>query len=554
MARNALKGHLVTLRANRNRVARTPMRQMFAEDAKRFARFSIGLERLVFDFSKHRLDERAFAALVEVARSANVAKAAEAMFSGRKINATEGRAVLHTALRNRSGEPVLEEGEDVMPRIEAVRRAMTRFATAVRNGDYAVTGGKVTDIVNIGIGGSDLGPAMVTRALSPWHDGPRCHFVSNVDGADLAETFKQIVPATTLFIVASKTFTTQETMRNAETARQWLRRQLGRQDVGGHFAALSTNLAATRKFGIGDERTFGFWDWVGGRYSVWSAIGLSVMIAIGPKRFGAFLDGAYEADCHFRTADYAGNIPVVMALLGIWYRNIWGFETQAVLPYDNRLARFPAYLQQLEMESNGKSVMLDGRSPGTETGAIVWGEPGTNGQHAFYQLIHQGTSVIPCDFLVAARANENLADHHQLLVANCLAQSEALMLGKTLDEAKAELAAAGRSAAEIRRLAPHKVFPGNRPSSTFLYERLDPKMLGTLIALYEHKVFVQGVIWGINSFDQWGVELGKALASELVPMVKGKAEPVGKGKAEPVGKDASTRGLLSAYRAMNGGK
>ena len=542
MAVNAVKAHLVTLKAHKNRISRTTMREMFAADAKRFSRFSVAWERLLFDYSKHRLDARAFEALLNVAKTAGITAKRDAMFSGRIINETEGRAVLHTALRAPGGTSVEVDGHDVMNEIATVRRAMARFANAVRNGRYEVTGGAVTDVVNIGIGGSNLGPAMATLALSPWHNGPKTHFVSNVDAADLAEVFKVIRPETTLFIVASKTFTTQETMRNAQTARDWLRRELKRKDVGAHFAALSTNLEATREFGIADERTFGFWDWVGGRYSVWSAIGLSLMIAIGPKRFGEFLDGAHAADNHFRTADYGSNIPVIMALLGIWYRNIWGFETQAVLPYDNRLARFPAYLQQLEMESNGKRVRMDGRAVGTDTGAIVWGEPGTDGQHAFYQLIHQGTSVIPCDFLIAARSNDRLSGHHELLLANCLAQSEALMLGKTLAEAKAELKQAGLPESEIRRLAPHKVFEGNRPSTTFLYERLDPGMLGTLVALYEHKVFVQGVIWGINSFDQWGVELGKALAQDLIPLVKGTA------KAKE--KDASTTGLLAAYRKM----
>ncbi|WP_075995866.1 glucose-6-phosphate isomerase [Salaquimonas pukyongi] len=539
MAVNAVKAHLITLKAHKNRLARTSMREMFAEDAKRFKRFSIAWDRLLFDYSKHRLDERSLAALLDVAKTAGVKARRDAMFSGKIINATEGRAVLHTALRAPSGELIEFDGRNVMADIAAVRRAMTRFANAVRSGRYKVGGGAITDVVNIGIGGSSLGPAMAARALAPWHNGPKTHFVSNVDAADLAEVFKVIRPETTLFIIASKTFTTQETMRNAATARAWLRRKLKRKDVGAHFAALSTSLDKTRKFGIADERTFGFWDWVGGRYSVWSAIGLSVMIAIGPKRFGEFLDGAHEADTHFRTADYGANIPVVMALLGVWYRNVWGFETHAVLPYDNRLARFPAYLQQLEMESNGKRVMMDGRAVSTDTGAILWGEPGTDGQHAFYQLIHQGTSVIPCDFLIAAKSNDRLSGHHELLVANCLAQSEALMTGRTLGEAKAELAAAGLSAAEVKRLAPHKVFEGNRPSTTFLYERLDPKMLGTLIALYEHKVFVQGVLWGINSFDQWGVELGKVLANDLIPMVRGK-KPAGR-------KDASTAGLLAAY-------
>ncbi len=544
MTSSALKAHLSELKAHKNRLARTSMREMFAADKKRFANFAVCMAEMVFDYSKNRVDAASMKALVSLAKSAGVASYRDRMFSGAVINQTEGRAVLHTALRNRSGNPVLVDGKDVMPDIRRVLKEMADFSRMVRSGKYTVTGGKITDIVNIGIGGSDLGPAMATLALSPWHNGPAAHFVSNVDGADLADTFRKINPATTLFIVASKTFTTQETMRNAQSARDWLKKQLGKNDVGVHFAALSTNLQATREFGIEDERTFGFWDWVGGRYSLWSAIGLSLMIAIGPQKFDEFLDGAYQADRHFQDEPYEKNIPVLMALLGIWHRNVWGHATQAVLPYDNRLSRFAAYLQQLDMESNGKRVMMNGKPVTSDTGAILWGEPGTNGQHAFYQLIHQGTSVIPCDFLVAANPQEKMADHHALLVANCLAQSEALMVGKTEQEAKDELLARGMSAKEASALAPHKVFEGNRPSSTFLYKQLDPRTLGMLIALYEHKVFVQGVIWGINSFDQWGVELGKALAGQLVPMVKD--------GALAKGKDASTLGLLASFHELSG--
>jgi glucose-6-phosphate isomerase len=537
-----LKAHLSELKAHRNRLARISMREMFLEDPKRFSKFSIREEDFVFDYSKNRLDEAALKTLLSLVKSAGVENWREKMFSGAIINQTEGRAVLHTALRNKSADPVMVDGKDVMPDIRDVQTAMGNFAEQVRSGDYQVTGGKITDIVNIGIGGSDLGPAMAVLALAPWHDGPRCHFVSNVDGADLADTFDKITPETTLFIIASKTFTTQETMRNATSAQNWLRKKLIKEDVGDHFVALSTNLEATRKFGIDDSRTFGFWDWVGGRYSIWSAIGLSLMIAIGSKGFDAFLEGAYVADRHFREASPAKNIPILMALIGIWHRNVWGHPTHAVLPYDNRLSRFPAYLQQLDMESNGKHVMMNGKAASGDTGAVIWGEPGTNGQHAFYQLIHQGTSVIPCDFLIAALPNEDMADHHALLVANCLAQSEALMVGKTLTEAKSDLKQKGLFAKEIADLAPHKVFKGNRPSNTLMYKRLDPKTLGMLIALYEHKVFVQGVIWGVNSFDQWGVELGKALASDLVPMVKGDV------KVDQ--KDSSTTGLLNAFHEL----
>ncbi len=542
MTASALKAHSSELKAHKNRLSRTNMRELFTQDKKRFAKFSVSLDDLVFDYSKNRIDSASLKTLIQLAKSASVKTCAKNMFSGKVINETEGRAVLHTALRNKSDRPIVVDGVDVMPDIAKTLKSMERFAGKVRNGKYKVTGGKITDIVNIGIGGSDLGPAMATLALAPWHNGPKTHFVSNVDGADLYDTFKKINPETTLFIIASKTFTTQETMRNAQSARVWLRKQLGKKDVGEHFAALSTNLEATRKFGIEDERTFGFWDWVGGRYSIWSAIGLSLMIAIGPKKFGEFLQGAHEVDEHFLNAPYEKNIPVLMALIGIWHRNIWGYETQAVLPYDNRLSRFPAYLQQLEMESNGKRVTMNGKAVKGDTGTVLWGEPGTNGQHAFYQLIHQGTSVIPCDFLLAAKPNEKMSDHHSLLVANCLAQSEALMIGKTEAEVIEELKAQGKSKAEIKKLASHKVFEGNRPSSTFMYRQLDPKTLGRLIALYEHKVFVQGVIWGINSFDQWGVELGKALASQLVPMVKG--------EMEPVGKDASTKGLLGTFNEL----
>ncbi len=526
------------------RIGKTTIREMFAADAKRFERFSLCLDEIVFDFSKNRIDKQAFKAMIGLAKDSGMVKRRDAMFAGEPINSTEGRAVLHTALRAAENAVVTTGGADVMPEVRSVLSAMTRFANAVRKGKYTVTGGKVTDVVNIGIGGSDLGPAMAARALSPYADGPRLHFVSNVDGADIGDCLKGLDAATTLFIIASKTFTTAETMANARTARAWVEKSVGKTAADAHFSALSTNLAATRALGIADERTFGFWDWVGGRYSVWSAIGLSLMIGIGPKHFGEFLAGARLADEHFRTAPLAENIPVVMALLGIWNRNMLGFQTHAVLPYDNRLSRFPAYLQQLDMESNGKSVRLNGKPAKWDTGPVVWGEPGTNGQHAFYQLIHQGTAVIPCDFLVAAEPQENLGNHHQMLVANCLAQSEALMRGKTLAEASAELTAKGMSKAQVKALAPHKVFPGNRPSNTFLYRKLDPKTLGMLVALYEHKVFVQGAIWDVNSYDQWGVELGKVLAVEIEPMLSG---------ADATSRDASTQGLIGAWRNFRKG-
>ncbi len=534
------------LRAHHWEMKGRRLRDLFAEDPERFTRFSLQLDDLLLDYSKNLVLPETMEQLLALARAADVEGGREAMFDGERINSTEGRAVLHTALRNRSERPVLVDGHDVMGDVREVLAAMGAFADAVRDGTIGgATGERFTDVVNIGIGGSDLGPAMVTRALSPYgRPELRCHFVSNVDGAHLSDTLQGLDPRQTLFLVASKTFTTQETMTNARSARAWLVKALGEAAVADHFAAISTNLEAVAGFGISESRIFGFWDWVGGRYSVWSAIGLPVMIAIGPARFAEFLKGAFEMDEHFRSAPLAANLPVVLGLLGIWYRDVWGFGSHAVLPYDQRLERFTAYLQQLDMESNGKGVTLTGHPVAEATGPVVWGEPGTNGQHAFYQLLHQGSDVIPCDFLVAAEPQEDLGDHHALLISNCLAQSEALMRGKTAEEAREELAAAGLDAARIEALVPHKVFPGNRPSNTLVYRRLCPRTLGRLIALYEHKVFVQGRIWGINSFDQWGVELGKQLAGELLPMVKGEAE------AE--GRDGSTVGLLKTLAKLRG--
>ncbi len=541
----ALADHLPELECHRDRLAATSMRALFAQDADRFETFSAPLDDLLLDYSKTRLDAPALDALLALARDAGVEAAREAMFAGEAINTTEGRAVLHTALRNRSGEPVRVDGRDLMGDVNAVRAAMGAFAAAVRSGEYTVTGGPVTDVINIGIGGSDLGPAMATRALSPYHDGPRAHFVSNVDGAALADCVARLDPATTLFIVASKTFTTAETIANAKAARAWLASHVGEANAGRHFAAVSTNLAATGDFGIDEDRTFGFWDWVGGRYSVWSAVGLSLMIAIGPEDFDRFGDGAFALDEHFRQAPLSQNLPVLLALIGIWHRNVWGYAAHAVLPYDERLARLPAYLQQLEMESNGKRVTAAGQQVTFATNPVIWGEPGTNGQHAFYQQLHQGADIVPCDFLIAASAHEADPARHHMLIANCLAQSQALMAGRSEDEARAQLAEAGFEAAAIDALAAHKTFPGNRPSTTIAYRRLDPFALGRLIALYEHKVFVQGVIWGVNSFDQWGVELGKQLAGRLQPMVAG--------ESEIEGQDGSTAGLLRVIRDLSGG-
>ncbi|WP_293868842.1 glucose-6-phosphate isomerase [uncultured Alsobacter sp.] len=539
----ALAAAWAALADHRARTAATRIETLFAGDPDRFRRLSRRAGDLMLDLSKTALDAQALELLVDLARAAKVEERRDLMLSGAPINTTEGRAVLHTALRNRSDGPVFVDGEDVMPDVRAVLAAMAEFATGIRTGAIApARGGRFTDVVNIGIGGSDLGPVMATIALAPWHDGPRSHFVSNVDGAHLADTLKGLDPATTLFIVASKTFTTIETMTNAASARRWIVAALGEDSVGSHFCAVSTALDKVAAFGISASRTFGFWDWVGGRYSVWSAVGLSVMIAVGPEVFGRFLDGAHAMDRHFAEAPLGENLPVLLGLAGIWHRNVCGYPSRAVLPYEQRLLRFPAYLQQLDMESNGKGVTLDGVPVSRSTGPIVWGEPGTNGQHAFYQLIHQGTEVIPCEFLVGARGHEpELGLHHDLLVANCLAQSQALMTGRTLEQATAQLRAAGRSESDVAAIAPHRVFDGNRPSITITYAILDPETLGALIALYEHRVFVEAQIWGINAFDQWGVELGKELAGGLLPFVQG-------GEA-PAGIDGSTLGLVAALKA-----
>ncbi|MEM9734958.1 MAG: glucose-6-phosphate isomerase [Pseudomonadota bacterium] len=515
---------------------------LFDAEPNRFQNFSAHCGDILFDYSKTALDEALREKLFELAHAAKLPAKREALFAGEPINATEGRAVQHMALRNLSDAPVLIDGADVMPDVRAVRARMADFAAKVRSGDIAGQSGRFTDVVNIGIGGSDLGPAMATLALGPYHDGPRTHFVSNVDGADIYAVLQQVPAETTLFIIASKTFTTQETMTNAATARAWFVEQCGEASVKDHFVALSTALDKTAAFGIEDDRAFGFWDWVGGRYSIWSAIGLSFMLAIGPERFEEFLAGAHAVDQHFQTAPDAENVPILMALVGLYHRNICGYDTHAVLPYDQHLARFPAYLQQLDMESNGKRIALDGTVVDCQTGPIVWGEPGTNGQHAFYQLIHQGTSIVPADFLIAANAHAPLGDHHEKLVANAFAQTEALLLGKSEAQAREELSAKDMDQGTIDALAPHKVFPGNRPTCTFLYPKLTPFVLGQLIALYEHKVFVQGAIWNINSYDQWGVELGKELAGELLPLVKG--------EAMEERRNGSTAGLLGAFQEM----
>ena len=529
--------------------ARGPMdmRAAFDGDPGRFKRFSLQADDVFLDASKCALDDEAFRLLLGLAEAAGVAKKRDAMFSGETINITEGRAVLHTALRGDDRRPLLLDGENIMEDIRSVGIQCAAFSQGVREGTIKGSGGKkFTDVINIGIGGSDLGPAMTTLALAPYHDGPRLHFVSNVDGAHIADTLKHLNPATTLILIASKTFTTIETMTNAATARAWIAGALGEKSVGAHFAAISTALDKVAAFGIARDRIFGFWDWVGGRYSIWSAIGLPLMIAIGSQNFVAFLRGAHAMDEHFRKAPLAKNLPVWLGLIGIWHRNICGYSSRAIIPYDQRLSRFPAYLQQLDMESNGKRVTKSGTPVTMATGPLVWGEPGTNGQHAFFQLLHQGTDVIPVEFLVAAQAHEPkaMAAHHSLLLANCLAQSEALMRGRTLDEATAQLLKAERSQADAERIAPHRVFPGNRPSVTLAYPKLDPATLGKLIALYEHRVFVEAAIWDINAFDQWGVELGKELATGLQPIVEG--------KVSAKGRDASTAGLVAKLRGWQG--
>jgi glucose-6-phosphate isomerase len=537
VAENSFQARLAALKTH-HAEALKDMRAAFASDPQRFEKFSLVDGDLLLDWSKCAVSETTMALLTEAAEAAGVEKRRDAMFSGEKINITENRAVLHTALRQPKGAKVLVDGHDVVPDVHQVLDAMEKFSDAVRSGEAkGATGKKITDVVNIGIGGSDLGPAMATLALAPWHDGPRVHYVSNIDGAHIADTLKGLEPETTLFIVASKTFTTVETMTNAETAKRWIVAKLGEGAVANHFAAVSTALDLVAKFGIAKDRVFGFWDWVGGRYSLWGAIGLPIMIAVGAKNFRDFLAGAHEMDEHFRTMPLAKNIPVVMGLVGWWHRVVCGYPARAVIPYDQRLSRFPAYLQQLDMESNGKSVTLDGGAAATPTGPLVWGEPGTNGQHAFFQLLHQGTDVIPIEFLAAAVGHEpDLKHHHDLLLSNVLAQSAALMKGRTLDEARKQMLSKGMKPEEVERIAPHRVFTGNRPSVTILYRSLDPKTLGRLIALYEHRVFVEGTLFDINSFDQWGVELGKELATGLLPVVEG--------KEDAAKHDASTAGLV----------
>lgn len=521
------------------------VRKLFTLDPDRFQKFSIRFEDIFFDYSKNIITEETIELLLDLAVQCQVKEAIEAMFQGEHINETEDRAVLHVALRNTSNEPMFDNGVDVMSDVNRVLNKMKSFAQKIHSGEWKGYSGKpIKNIVNIGIGGSDLGPVMVTEALRHyWVENIQPYFVSNVDGTQIAEVLKRIDPAETLFLIASKTFTTQETMTNAHTAREWLLQSAGDEShIKKHFVALSTNEAEVIKFGIDPENMFEFWDWVGGRYSLWSAIGLSIVLSVGFDRFHELLRGAHAVDQHFRHTEFNQNIPVIMALIGLWYGNFFGTQTEAILPYDQYLHRFAAYFQQGNMESNGKYVDRNGEVAQHQTGPIVWGEPGTNGQHAFYQLIHQGTKLIPCDFIAPAISHNPIGDHHLKLLSNFFAQTEALMNGKSEEEVRTELEAAGKSEEEIARLLPYKVFSGNRPTNSFLLKEITPYSLGSLIALYEHKIFVQGVIWNIYSFDQWGVELGKQLAKTILPELEN--------DGDIFSHDGSTNGLINAYKKM----
>lgn len=522
------------------------MKPLFDQDPDRFNRFSIDFEEILVDYSKNIITDETLTLLIELADECRLSEAIEKMFTGDMINTTEKRAVLHTALRNMDNEPIPIDEKNIMPQINTVLKKMEHFSDAIASGSWRGYSGKpITDIVNIGIGGSDLGPLMVTECLRPYHHKHlSCHFVSNVDATHIVETLKPLNPETTLFLIASKTFTTQETMTNAFHAREWLtaHAQGDAKAVSRHFAAISTNRAEVARFGIDTSHIFEFWDWVGGRYSLWSAIGLSICCAVGFPHFKALLEGAQAMDKHFRHAPFHGNIPVILALLGIWYTNFFDTKTHAILPYDQSMHRFPAYLQQADMESNGKGMDRSGKEVTYNTGPVIWGEPGTNGQHAFFQLIHQGTHKIPADFLAPAQSHNPWGDHHKKLLSNFFAQTEALLHGKTASTVREELEKSGMSQAEIDTIAPHKTFQGNHPTNTILFKKLTPRTLGSLIAMYEHKIFVQGVVWNIFSFDQWGVELGKALANNILPELN---------TAFPISShDASTNGLINTYKTM----
>lgn len=535
---HSLKDHYASMK-------NTSIKELFAADADRFNKYHIRAEDILFDYSKNLFNEETLRLLLQLAEECKVKEAITAMFSGDIINETEHRSVLHTALRNFSGHPVFTEGVDVMPLVKKVLRKMKKFCDDVHNGEHrGYTGKKIKYIVNIGIGGSDLGPQMVSEALKPyWVEDIQTFFVSNVDGTHIAETLKQVKPERTLFLIASKTFTTQETMTNAHTAREWFLRSAKKEEhIAKHFVALSTNEKEVVKFGIDKKNMFEFWDWVGGRYSLWSAIGLSIALSIGYKNFEQLLKGANNTDNHFRNAEFDRNIPVLMALIGLWYTNFGGAQTEAILPYDQYMYRFAAYFQQGNMESNGKGTDRNGEAVEYKTGPVIWGEPGTNGQHAFYQLIHQGTLLIPCDFIAPAQTHNPLGDHHQKLLSNFFAQTEALMNGKTEEEAQKELEKQSLTAEQIARLLPFKMFTGNRPTNSFLIKKITPYTLGQLIACYEHKIFVQGIIWNIFSFDQWGVELGKQLANKVLPELEN--------KDVVTSHDSSTNGLINAYKTM----
>ncbi|WP_031579894.1 glucose-6-phosphate isomerase [Ruminobacter sp. RM87] len=518
----------------------------FKADSNRFNNFSLKLNPdFLVDFSKNRINQETLNLLINLAKETDLSGAIESMFSGEKINVTENRAVLHTALRNKSNKPVLVDGKDVMPEVNAVLEKMKAFCAKIISGEWkGYTGKEITDVVNIGIGGSDLGPCMISEALAAYRTRLTPHFVSNVDGTHIAETLKKLNPETTLFLIASKTFTTQETMTNAHTARDWFLKHAGdKAHVAKHFAALSTNAKAVSEFGIDTANMFEFWDWVGGRYSSWSAIGLSIALAVGFDNFEKLLAGAYEMDCHFRNTEFSKNIPVILALIGIWYNNFYKFESEAILPYDQYMYRFPAYFQQGNMESNGKYIDRDGNKIDYQTGPIIWGEPGTNGQHAFYQLIHQGTKVIPCDFIAPAISHNPIGDHHAKLLSNFFAQTEALAFGKSKETVIAEFEAKGISKENYEKLVPFKVFEGNRPTNSILVKKITPETLGALIAMYEHKIFTQGVIMNIFSFDQWGVELGKQLAGKILPELSG--------QDKVTAHDASTNGLINFFKELN---
>ena len=534
----------IALQAHQQAIAETHMRDLFAADPRRFEKFSILFNNILFDFSKHRVTEETLRLLIKLAQEMDVKNWIQKMFQGDPINFTENRAVLHIALRNRSNRPILVNGKDVMPGVNAVLARMRKFSDSVRNGEWKGFSGKtITDVVNIGIGGSDLGPAMVTEALLDYQrPNIKFHFVSNIDSTQLFETERHLNPETTLFIIASKTFTTQETMTNARSARDWfLRTAKDETAIARHFIAISSNVGEVIKFGINPAHMFEFWDWVGGRYSLWSAIGMPIAIAIGMDRFEELLQGAHEMDEHFRTVPLEKNLPVIMAMLGIWYNNFFGTDTHAIIPYDQYLKRLPAYLQQLDMESNGKRIDREGKPVDYATGQIIWGELGSNGQHAFFQLIHQSARLIPADYIAMHENKHPIGEHHSILLANFFAQTEALMRGKNAQEVTDELKAYGLNDRQIEQLMPHKIFPGNKPSNSILLHKLDPKSLGSLIAFYEHKVFVQGIIWNINSFDQWGVELGKQLAKAILPELSG--------AGQVSSHDCSTNNLINYYKS-----